>query len=118
MIASEIRIGNLVFSIETNSNEKIVGITEEHPYLDTITFDYSNYDEIEQIPLTEEWLEKFGFVKNSLNIFCKDDILVVNGFEVILGKIIVKIENVHSLQNLYFALTGKELVKVDKYLID
>lgn len=68
------------------------------------------------IPLTEEWLLKFGFerkpwglVKGGLlfrdNIKnpCKELTLEVgNGFRVTL-------QYVHQLQNLYFALTGEEL---------
>ena len=60
------------------------------------------------IPLTEEWLLKFGFKWNGFeweieNLFIKAD------FSMTLGSFKVKLESVHQLQNLYFALTGKEL---------
>ena len=75
-------------------------------------------DDYEPIPLTEEWLEKFGFESDSyqdmyvlgwLKINCdktkgKPELWIEN----ITGKV-VYIEHVHQLQNLYFALTGQEL---------
>ena len=61
------------------------------------------------IPLTEEWLLKFGFKP-----FVKDWSLhgvVIHtrkrGF--VLRKSVPIIQYVHQLQNLYFALTGEEL---------
>ena len=71
------------------------------------------------IPLTEEWLLKFGFKESKTffgrNSFEKDGYhLIKNGkyFEfLVIGSsvILAKIKYVHQLQNLYFALTGKEL---------
>jgi hypothetical protein len=71
------------------------------------------------VPLTEEWLLKFGFEtskwddNNSLRkmigsndytiVFYSNDICEIGGV------ITKKIEFVHQLQNLYFALTGEEL---------
>jgi len=65
------------------------------------------------IPLTEEWLLKFGLYKdwipsiNSPWIFNIHDDSKSN-FAFKRGGI--KIEYVHQLQNLYFALTGEELL--------
>lgn len=70
--------------------------------------------ELKPIQLNEEWLLKFGFkrfpwglVKD--NLLFKDDLKcsylilqVGNGFE-------VKVKYVHEFQNLYFALTQREL---------
>lgn len=75
------------------------------------------------IPLTEEWLLNFGFVKEIIGVkkfvYLNHDklrILFVDGkIETgILGVsqyhfIRHKLEFVHQLQNLYFALTGEEL---------
>lgn len=78
-------------------------------------------DKINPIPLTEEWLSKFGFEKSE-----KDkegyQIWIFNGDECIFRiKHIIyfylcdtnyfgtEIRYVHELQNLYFALTGQEL---------
>jgi hypothetical protein len=72
-------------------------------------------DEIEPIPLTEEWLIKFGFERwNDVynNFYHK-----LNGVEIENGNIYVghgnEIKYAHQLQNLYFALTGEELNKQD-----
>jgi hypothetical protein len=55
------------------------------------------------ILLTEEWLLKFGFVKDKLTNYdwYKGD------FEICIHDI----KHVHQLQNLYHALTGEELKK-------
>ena len=69
------------------------------------------------IPLTEEWLLRFGFVKKLSNYELEnfrfhvnkpsnyDGFLFCEGYSVITDKI----HFVHQLQNLYFALTNKEL---------
>ena len=69
------------------------------------------YESFEPIELTEEWLIKFGF-----NRIGKD--FVINGIIIhdrkrgySLRKSVPDIKNVHSLQNLMFALTNKELTK-------
>jgi len=73
------------------------------------------------IPLTEEWLEKFGFEKEkTLNIFWawNLDRLRISKLEendicdvtyTTIGDLYLTIQSVHQLQNLYFALTGQEL---------
>lgn len=84
-------------------------------------FDGTNFEICKPIPLTEEWLLKFGF-KYSLkfnDFMFKDqnDVFEIkpykNGFlnSVIwhYNEILQEIKYVHQLQNLYFALTGEEL---------
>lgn len=71
------------------------------------------------IPLTEEWLIKFGFEKvknvneNTYPDFRKRSVELlknVNGFYVLhRNEGFTDIHYVHQLQNLYFALTGEEL---------
>jgi len=72
-------------------------------------------DEIEFIPLTEEWVLKLGFKNKTIYIkgIClylvnegmsggfQDNEYGINEY--------VDIKYVHQLQNLYFALTGEEL---------
>jgi hypothetical protein len=77
--------------------------------------------DITGIPLTEEWLLKFGFEKSKtfqgwpsmrhtnagLHLIANND-----HFEVLMigsSCIITTVKYVHQLQNLYFALTGNEL---------
>lgn len=107
MKTTELRIGNLV--------EFFVGAKPNDWQYNTI--DYKDLEYISQyrpIPLTEEWLLKFGFEKVwhefFLNGFCifKDS----DNFYYSLrdeGMMDVCIIYVHQLQNLYNALTGQEL---------
>jgi hypothetical protein len=71
------------------------------------------------IPLTEEWLLKFGFDK--LPNCWDNDIFHLSEWDnypmnwcVVMNKnnavLILKLKYVHQLQNLYFALTGEELI--------
>lgn len=70
---------------------------------------------VKPIELTEKWLLKFGFEigynqKKMLDVYCKDFGLLIersNSNNFYYKK--VNIQNVHQLQNLYFALTGEEL---------
>ena len=74
-------------------------------------------EDFRPIPLTEEWLLKFGFVKKLSNYELEnfrfhvnkpsnyDGFLFCEGYSVITDKI----HFVHQLQNLYFALNNKEL---------
>jgi hypothetical protein len=74
-------------------------------------------EEIQPIPLTEEWLLKFGFEKEkpdylwwrlngvTINVFNGEAYKLNTG-----GYTFYRhFKHVHQLQNLYFALTGEEL---------
>jgi len=108
MKASELRLGNLIYDIPERGG-KIISVNKV--WIDddgeSLYFDLCN-----PIPLTEEWLLKFGFEKKD-SIFSKTllfGILQKNGIffcEIMEGGVNVKC--VHQLQNLYFALTGEEL---------
>ena len=110
MKANELRIGNYVeYSGELVN---IVGITEEHPFINMITIDYLEYEEIRPIPLTEEWLIKFGFEHHKH----QEDMYFISGMQVwncndlfMCNKNGIILNSVHRLQNLYFALTKEEL---------
>lgn len=109
MKASELRIGNFVlvkdrdnFSFQVNE--------------DSISNFAKGNLEIRHVPLTEEWLLKFGFNKNNMmgetnfnkgGLYISDDFIFVyyHGNRVYL-------KYVHQLQNLYFALTGDELISM------
>ena len=76
-----------------------------------------NIDNYEPIPLTEEWLVKFGFLLdlhhhrrltyslNRITTYMQDGIFWCD----ILWDCL-EIKYVHQLQNLYFALTNEELI--------
>ena len=118
MEASELRIGNY-YAIAENDGIKYKQIK----YLVESESDFfSNGDNITQaakpIPLTEEWLLKFGFEKIGGYLWdCKklgENRFLNNPFSPTHFEVrgfIPKshIQYVHQLQNLYFALTGEEL---------
>jgi hypothetical protein len=70
---------------------------------------------IKPIPLTEEWLVKFGFSRRE-NIHKKGKFKIIGGIAIFGIKQTkafyykdIQLKHVHQLQNLYFALTNKEL---------
>lgn len=121
MEANELRLNNWV-----NHCNKEVQITI-HDLFDIAVFED---DVFTPIPLTEEWLFKLGFEKIeeyqfeiSVSINCRISLINVNlesGIDVDIYTCNVnkeygcwlntKNKYVHQLQNLYFALTGEELV--------
>ena len=123
MNATELRIGNWViyqddvnkvrYEMEFNIGH-FMGIFE------------GNYGPPEPIPLTEKWLKKFDFIKYKndtpyywatgveaakfMRLYYDVDTEKGGGFSLKLPrKFFTKINHVHQLQNLYFALTGEEL---------
>lgn len=109
MKASEFRLGNFILK---NGQVLKVNIAR----LKEIMEDGLNKKEYEPIPLTEEWLLKFGFYHYSGAIYSKNHYyLVLEGFNFMYGQtVLTKIKYVHQLQNLYFALTGEELQVKDE----
>lgn len=114
MEAKELRIGNLV--IYYGRIVSITGITEEHPFINMITADYSEWKEIEPIPLTEEWLLKSGYFKldnnGSVHFVVKGHTIWICNNMYLCEKNGIILKYVHQLQNLYLALTNKELTIV------
>jgi len=123
MKASELRIGNLIADIDGD----VFNIKQEN------LCDFANgFINVEPIPLTEEWLLKFEYVKFKSNEIYNEWFLIIDG--VLKYKIIetvnylknnskftipnsdkpIMIQYVHQLQNLYFALTGEELTIKDE----
>tara|TARA_R110002096_G_scaffold382312_1_gene576205 strand:+ start:6033 stop:6365 length:333 start_codon:yes stop_codon:yes gene_type:complete len=103
----DLRIGNLVnYHYKGNNHITTVNInllTEIGRLIKTAR--------IEPIPLTEEWLVKFGFDGWDIGSYT---ITLTNGNFWILGcdkPLARNIKHVHQLQNLYHALTGEELIK-------
>lgn len=125
MKATELRIGNYVqntkgdvLKISRLNNEdadkEIRGWQIKNP-----AFGSSN-EFIKPIPLTEEWLLRFGFDKQDNNwkrySICNDWTYIywekLAGVELSVSKhscMLPHIQYVHQLQNLYYALTNKEL---------
>jgi hypothetical protein len=114
MKATELRIGNLV---RNNLNGEILKPCDVLcDGINTDNIEGLNYGFIEPIPLTEEWLLKFGFKWK--NFAFRDGTFTVRyqkEFYVYLSvegvrPIQIKLDYVHQLQNLYFTLTGEELI--------
>jgi hypothetical protein len=113
MNANELRLGNWV---HPQFPMQVVDI-----YKDEIQCNFEgnqgdvwdfNPKDLDGIPLSEEWLEKFGFegtefliAKGNFTYNCQTKILT--WFGIMLHNSLWN--EVHQLQNLYFALTGEEL---------
>lgn len=119
MQASELRIGNYVY-INGVCNQVSEIHTKLLKFLSNNTL--WNIKQSKPIPLTEEWLVKFGFKTNQY----KDEFtLFHNNYEYLLDCAYtdegvfnfvvdstcmdIDVKYVHQLQNLYFALTKEEL---------
>ena len=116
MKANELRIGNYYYGDVLFPSEYNVITANDLVELDSDPLD----DYYQPLPLTEEWLLKFGFEKekNIIKIYTKSKISIYldceeypNGRVYFNSWCILKekVKNVHQLQNLYFALTNEEL---------
>jgi len=115
--AKEVRIGNWVMHDKGNGFQEIMLACAED-----ICLVQNHPEKFETIPLTEEWLTKFGFNRTTYNDPALDiesdfnaEIYYTDDHRLFLhdcdgGKIGREIQYVHQLQNLYFALTGNELI--------
>lgn len=79
---------------------------------------------VEPIPLTEDWLKRFGFeiqtnqvsivadtyAKGKFWLFCDHE---TKKFEVVVLGTLINFQHVHQLQNLYYCLTGTQLTLTD-----
>lgn len=113
MKTEELRLGNLVSNMNPRHNDSILTIESIGDNHEVNVF-YRKYllSELEPIPLTEEWLFKFGFKPEYSHWWNGDftiDKSAIGGYFLCDIDIHVAIKYVHQLQNLYFALTGEEL---------
>ena len=124
MDAKELRIGNWILDHEADPKKTIYYQVEEIQRLSnnkalnqTLGVTYRKGScwtcDVEPIPLTEEWLVKFGFDNlgaygwgiGYFHIRFRN----IHKFYFLLENRLVRIKYVHQLQNLYFALTNEEL---------
>lgn len=98
------------------------GININPDTYDPIKYDY-RFEDLTPIPLTEEWLIKFGFKEKIPGWFSYESFTIPFKSIVINLKLkstciasetdsisMKNIEFVHELQNTFFALTGEELI--------
>ena len=120
MKSNELRIGNFIYTMDVYL-DKVIALSE----IAIIGEFRSPIENIKPIPLTEEWLIKFG-VKHRVLLIDKDYFSSIK-LDLYIGDIwylwgqrfknqslldsilLAEIKYVHQLQNIYFALTGEEL---------
>ena len=113
MKPEELRIGNFVYDVGGTIESRVIKLTEGKVLLNS------------PIPITEEWLVKFGFKKHIhkhkpgfqyIKWGRYRQIMTIHKpartFKFGSWECNVKLRYVHQLQNLYFALKGKELMPV------
>ena len=116
MKAEELRIGN--FIIVSNPSSPIY--LSKKPTVEICNYhhisDICKGDEdwvYEPVPLTEQWLIDFGFVKCSVSDAYNSHHLTIYKEDGSFWSDVItfglEIKHVHQLQNLFFAITGEEL---------
>ena len=111
MKANELRIGNRLL---------IVGSLREECIIRTISDTLIGYETetrkggcriewLQPIPLTEEWLLKFGYELSQGHYIISGHLIWKCNDLLMCDKNGIVLKHVHQLQNLYFSLTGCEL---------
>ena len=129
---NELRLGNLV-NEEVLGNVIISELSENMCCVDVnnltsenkieIVKYHLNYDSINPIQITEDWLYRFSFERKGDGFYYldigNDTMITSGGKEFWVDKIVEGIDvsvglsggnTVHQLQNLYYAMTNKELI--------
>jgi hypothetical protein len=112
MDARELMIGNLVScndqTIKVTYHEIRIQTFSDHEHTNSYGVKFTGY---EPIPLTEDWLLKFGFETNGKKMKIELELELEGDKKLFFvhSRGEIHIQYVHQLQNLYFALTGKEL---------
>lgn len=116
MKPTELRIGNYLYCDKAYLT-RVKGVNEKEILVNTLFV-----ESIDPIPLAEHWLLKLGFEKTKANEYFIDKPTVLGIRFNQIGKtraIVFRTQSVevspiceyvHQLQNLYFALTGEELI--------
>lgn len=131
MINNELRLGNYLNYWKQNESVKITGVLMSGLYADGYCYGKGVLAifQFKPIPLTEEWLIKFGFCDENnvfMNIHKTHDNLNNINFEwnnedssVYItdddGEILSFVETkyVHQFQNLYFSLIGNDFTLIE-----
>lgn len=122
MEAKELRIGNWIsyygknYQVSNIHSDETIRFYEDETKKNTIGCYRLNPDGCKKIPLTEEWLLKFGFEKELDGFYRKNKSLMIEFIFYDSGVLCANqsiclnhIKYVNQLQNLYFALTETEL---------
>ena len=109
MKAEELRIGNYVDGKKRYEEQYIEVESIDYEQIN-IHFRSYYFIDLNAIPLTKDWLLKFNFqYLNNHYIIAGLVIWEINGV-FLCDKNGIVIKYVHQIQNLYFALTGEELI--------
>jgi hypothetical protein len=117
MEAKDLRIGNLVnYNIVDSLDDRKQWLEESLIDASDLLYleKHPNDTDFKPIPLTEEWLLRFEFVKKDYGCQIHYYANTKSLWKITFKKDLFKcdktiIKHVHQLQNLYFALTGVEL---------
>ena len=124
MRVKELKIGNYIDYSLSNLPQRIKSIifSSEGYVVNFLDSDFANsVEKIKPIPITEEWLLKFGFISNPyqdrydlVNIYFQGCKLCfecdkTKGFTELWISEFPNIKYVHQLQNLFHIVTGSEL---------
>jgi hypothetical protein len=113
MKASELRLGNLILF-----RDNLICLDSNYELFKSLVDISRNDKRYKPIPLSEEWLLKFGFETNDVRYWQISSFrLHINRYGEWIFKVVTfeqEIKYVHSLQNLYFSLTGEELTLKNK----
>ena len=120
MVSNELRLGNYLNYWKQNKSVKITGVLIAGLYADGYCYGKGalSFFQFKPIPITEEWLLDFDFQYDTIT-YSKNELMCSENFTFWYkyfgeqGRILHKIKYVHQLQNLYFALTGEELILIE-----
>lgn len=118
--AKELRIGNYLYYRDKESFLEVVSLGSRFETINErgLLYGSDDIEEYKPIPLTEEILLKCGFEYSSKDwLELKYKNLIFNTDRSVNMSVVylntcndwLEIKHLHQLQNLYFALTGKEL---------
>jgi hypothetical protein len=116
MEIKELRIGNYISPLGIGVT-KVEGFCIWDNLIQSSNFAERSIEDFEPIPLTEEWLIKFGLKQSNLDIkrfyLLGTDLYFFNNKKIIFNaessSLYVELKYVHQLQNLYFSITQTEL---------
>lgn len=118
MKAQELRISNVIDFEGRNAIVKEIDSVGVKVVFDDGEDIWIDLFQFQPIPLTEDWLIKFGFEKDEYDPYYDllffevrfyEGAYVYNPISEYFPAYGIGLEYVHELQNLYFALTGEEL---------
>jgi len=107
MRVQELRIGNLFIESISNQIIEVIGLEKEKIKFTGI---FVGKWQSKPIPLTKEWLIKFGWEYNPISNEYHGNGMILHNHSSYISWGVIKLYYVHKLQNLYFELKDEELI--------